>query len=469
MNDDAAKTQTLPERTESPGAGLAPLKPHLFLVLEADRPGAGGARYALEGVDEVLIGRGPKRAAERGTFEGRRRLTVRVPGQWMSSAHTRLVLEKDGWVVEDAGSKNGTFLRGDRIDRARSGDGDLIDAGRTFFALRAALPTPGPFARDTDWAELELLSPGLRTLLPDTAERLEALARVMSSNVSVLLFGESGTGKELLARAVHERSKRAGSFVAVNCGALPGALVESLLFGHVRGAFSSAVRDEPGLVRSAAGGTLFLDEIGDLPLPAQASLLRILQEREVLPVGGTRAVPVDLRVVSATHRPLDALAARGAFRADLLARLDGFRHTVPPLRSRREDLGLLIASLLARLGQGARDSASFTPAAVRLLASHGWPSNVRELEQALARAFALSEGNRIDAPALSLGSSMAAASGSAGLGEADARLREQLIAELARHQGNVSEVARSMGKARMQIQRWMQRFGVDAEAYRKAR
>jgi transcriptional regulator of acetoin/glycerol metabolism len=465
---DPGASETLREGKERAGVGLAPLKPHLFVVLEADRPAAGGARYALEGVEEVLIGRGKERKATLETMVGRRRLVVRVPGPWMSSAHVRIVLERDGWVAEDTGSKNGTLLGGARIRRAPWREGELLEAGHTLFALRPAMPTPKAATLDAETSAAVGLLPGLETLCPELGTRFEALSGVLRSNVPVLLLGESGTGKEVVARALHGRSGR-DPFVAVNCGALPIALVESLLFGHVRGSFSSALRDEPGLVRSADGGTLFLDEIGDLPLAAQASLLRVLQEREVLPVGGTRPFPVDLRVICATHRPLDLLVARGAFRADLLARLDGFRHMLPPLRERVEDLGLLVALLLRKLVPGREGTVSFSPAAAQRLACHTWPSNVRELEQALARALALSLDGRVDEAALSLNGAGSVSSRPHADAEADARIHERLIAELARHRGNVSQVARSMGKARMQVQRWMQRFGVDAADYRKPR
>jgi DNA-binding NtrC family response regulator len=470
-NKDPGASETLREGSDKAGVGLAPLKPHLFVVLEADRPAAGGARYGLEGIDEVLVGRGKERRATRETVGGRRRLVVRVPGRWMSSAHVRITLEGDGWVAEDAGSKNGTLLGGAPIRRVPWREGELLEAGHTLFALRPALPTPRAASPDADMAAAAGRSPGLETVYPEMGARFDALSRVVGSNVPVLLLGESGTGKEVVARALHERSAR-DPFVAVNCGALPTALVESLLFGHVRGSFSSALRDEPGLVRSADGGTLFLDEIGDLPLVAQASLLRVLQEREVLPVGGTRPSPVDLRVICATHRPLDLLVGRGAFRADLLARLDGFRHTLPPLRDRIEELGLLVAMLLRKLVPGREGTISFSPAAAQRLVRHMWPGNVRELEQALARALALSVDGRVDEGALSLdGAGGVTSRPQADLAdaEADARIHERLIAELARHRGNVSEVARSMGKARMQVQRWMRRFGLDAEDYRKSR
>jgi transcriptional regulator with GAF, ATPase, and Fis domain len=206
----------------------------------------------------------------------------------------------------------------------------------------------------------------------------------------VLLLGETGTGKELLARAIHRLSERKGPFVAVNCGALPMTLVEAQLFGHVRGAFSGAVADAPGLLRSSDGGTLLLDEVGDLPEPSQAALLRALQEREVMPVGGVRAIKTDLRVVAATHQPLEKLVAQGDFRKDFYARLAGYSFSLPPLRERREDIGLLV-------GAFARERPiRLTAAAGRALLRYPWPLNVRELHQALDVAATLAEGELID-------------------------------------------------------------------------
>ena len=209
----------------------------------------------------------------------------------------------------------------------------------------------------------------------------------------VLICGESGTGKEIAARALHSASLRArGPFVAENCAAVPEGLFESLLFGHVRGAFSGAVRAHEGLFQQARGGTLLLDEIGDLPLPLQARLLRALQERQVRPLGATAIVSLDARIVAATNADLPALVREGRFRADLLYRLRGAELELPPLRRRIEDLPVLAASILSRLdpprcGPGWR----ITPAALRLLLSHDWPGNVRELSAELERAAALAE------------------------------------------------------------------------------
>jgi DNA-binding NtrC family response regulator len=290
--------------------------------------------------------------------------------------------------------------------------------------------------------------------------------------VSDILRGETGTGKEVLARAVHELSGRPGALIAVNCGALPPTLLESELFGYRKGAFSSAVEDRPGLVRAADRGTLFLDEIGDLPLSSQAALLRVLQEREVMPLGGTRAVKVDLRVVCATHRDLEDQVARAQFRADLYARLSGHTFAIPALRERREDLGLLTAALLRRIAPD--QDVRLEPEAVRAICRHSWPLNVRELEKCLASAVVLARGAAIGLEHLpaAIGAGVAI-TGEPGDGAAidAAKLRrldrrEQLAAALQAHRGNISAVARALGKARSQVQRWLHDFGLDPEQYR---
>jgi DNA-binding NtrC family response regulator len=281
-----------------------------------------------------------------------------------------------------------------------------------------------------------------------------------------MIRGETGTGKEILARAVHGLSRRPGEFVAINCGGLTDTLIESELFGHKKGAFSGATDDTLGLVRAAHGGTLLLDEIGDLPPASQSAFLRVLQEREVIAVGSTRPVPVDLRVVSATHRDLEDLVARGRFRADLLARVSGFRLDLPPLRERREDLGLLVAHLLERItGEEDAGGATFTEAAARALFRHDWPHNVRELEKVLAAAVVLAAGQPIDVA--HLGPAVAEAPAAPAPGEEDEQLRARLVELLTQHEGNISAVARAMGKARMQIHRWMRRFGIGPDEFRK--
>ncbi|AKF11536.1 sigma-54-dependent transcriptional regulator [Sandaracinus amylolyticus] len=219
----------------------------------------------------------------------------------------------------------------------------------------------------------------------------ERIARIARSDATVLLLGESGTGKELAARMLHSLSPRAhGRFVAINCGALPADLLESELFGHVRGAFTGAVRDKEGLFAAASGGTLLLDEVGDAPPQVQVKLLRVLQEREVVAVGATRATPVDVRVVAATHRDLRAAVERGTFREDLFYRLHVVPVEMPALRDRREDIPLLAELFLARAASRHRLSEPhLTSDALRILRAHDWPGNVRELANVIEGAALL--------------------------------------------------------------------------------
>jgi transcriptional regulator of acetoin/glycerol metabolism len=457
--------QTLDEVAHG-AAGAAGDAPVLFVVLEGDRPIARGARFSLVGIEAVAFGRGPSRLATRSS-DGRA-LDLRVPGRWISSTHAVLRAVGGAWIVEDAGSRNGTFVNGVRVTNHVLREGDVVETGRVYFRVRGAPATEGAIVRDVDAGRSEQPF-GLQTLLPELEESHAALVRVARGGaVPILLLGPTGSGKEVIAREVHAQSGRSGPFVAVNCGALPAALVESLLFGHVKGAFSGAARDELGFVRSADGGTLFLDEIGDLPAASQAALLRALQEHEVTPVGATRAVTVDLRVVAATHRPLDALEGGAAFRSDLLARLRGYTHRLPALRHRREDLGGILADVLVRVAGPRAGKLTLTPEAARALLGYAWPLNIRELHQAMASAVALAVEDVIDAkhlpPELFALPTPGAAQPSAP--SLDDALRDKLVALLHEHKGNVTAVARAMGKAPAQIHRWMRRFEIDPDVYR---
>jgi DNA-binding NtrC family response regulator len=215
-------------------------------------------------------------------------------------------------------------------------------------------------------------------------------------DATVLITGESGTGKELVARAIHARSSRANRpFVGVNCGALPADLLETELFGHARGAFTGAVRDRAGRCEVAQDGTLFLDEIGDMPVPLQVKLLRVLQERSFERVGESRSRPFRARVVAATHQDLARAVAEKRFREDLFYRLNVVPLHLPPLRERREDLDLLIAHLLDKIGQRRSRALRLSPSAMRALLSFDWPGNVRQLENALEYATAVCDGQTI--------------------------------------------------------------------------
>ncbi|MCU0704273.1 MAG: sigma-54 dependent transcriptional regulator [Fimbriiglobus sp.] len=245
--------------------------------------------------------------------------------------------------------------------------------------------------RDADAAVLASADQGMRLAL-------DTVFAVAASEATVLLRGESGTGKGVLAKAVHARSRRAaGPFVTVHCPSLSAELLESDLFGHTRGAFTGAVRDTAGKVAAAAGGTLFLDEVGDLPLPLQPKLLRLVQDRTYERVGEATVKTADVRLVAATNRDLEAEVAAGRFREDLLYRLNVIEVTVPPLRDRKADLLPLADHLLALFaGSAYKPVAGFTPAAREALARHRWPGNVRELRNAVERAVLLSKGAEID-------------------------------------------------------------------------
>lgn len=386
----------------------------------------------------------------------------------MSESHATLERQPNDWVLVDQGSKNGSRVGERKLARAPLVDGDLLELGGTFFRFRSTVRTPVMAPADVDASSLSGLVARLATLMPSLIRDLEVLDRVARSDVAILLLGETGTGKEILARALHDASERAGAFVAVNCGAMPAPLVEGMLFGHKRGAFSGAVSTEIGFVRAADGGTLFLDEIGDLQPPAQAALLRVLQEREVLPIGNTVPVRVDVRVVAATHRPLGTLVARESFRHDLYARLSGYTFMLPPLRDRLDDLGLLIASI-ARARRKERD-APFeigAPAMRALLRPHPWPNNVRELVHHVAVGRLLGSDHRIKHvpipdPQLSFKTKW----GAQPLPSSDDALRAELVSNLTLYAGNVTRVGQAMGKARTQVQRWLRRFDLDPRRFR---
>ena len=244
--------------------------------------------------------------------------------------------------------------------------------------------TPGD-AEASAWRE------GIITRSPKMEDLLRQARLVADSDASVLIYGDSGTGKELLARAIHRASpRREKPFVGVNCGAIPAELLESELFGHARGAFTGAIAAHKGLFQAADGGTLFLDEIGDMPLPLQVKLLRVLQESEVRPVGSTQAIPVDVRVISATHRDLEEQRASGRFREDLYYRLNVVSLHLPALSQRREDIPLLAAHILRNLSERYRKPApTLAPDAMASLVAAPWPGNVRQLLNLLEQAVAL--------------------------------------------------------------------------------
>ena len=400
---------------------------------------------SLVGVSEASIGRGPaRRWAAAG---GRARLDL--ADRWISQDHARLVRDGDRWAIEDAGSRNGTRVNRERVERKTVADGDVVECGGTTLMLRrVARPgfTGQPLAERPE---------ALRTLNPTLDHELDVLRKVARSPIPVLVLGESGTGKEGIAGVVHSLSGRDGPLVAVNCGALPANLVESELFGSRRGAFSGA-EDRPGLIRGAERGTLFLDEVAELPLSSQAALLRVLQEKQILPLGAPRPIPIDVRVVAATNRPVDELAEEGQLRRDLYARLRGYELRLPPLRDRLEDLGLLTAALVRKHDPGGAPR-TLSRAAASALFAHRWPLNIRELEQSLSAALAIA-GAEIDVEHLPASVREAGSSFPASMSE-----RERLVATIQRHGGNLSAVARALVTSRSQLYRLLARHAIQPD------
>lgn len=451
------KTETDARR---PRRGL-PFEPstHAIIALECARATEGAFRVRLD--TNARIGRGDRRQIVRsgGTEAGR--CQIRIPDPRMSADHALFARDAEGWQIEDCGSKNGTFLNGAPVtSRARLSDGDLCRFGQTLVIFREDWPSdPG----SPDVLESVAGASALTTLVPTLARRFEDLSRISATDATVLLLGETGTGKEVVAGAIHALSRRRGDLVSVNCGALPRQLIESALFGHKRGAFSGAIADHVGLLRSAEGGTILLDEVGDLPLDTQVVLLRALQEHEVVPVGATRPVAIDARVIAATNRDVEALVRAGSFREDLFARLAGFTLRLPPLRERREDLGLLVGALLRRLAPSR--PISLTSSAGEALFAHDWPRNIRELEKCLERACALADDGEIDAVHLELPVPARRAVAPAPQ-VTDEERRAQLVEALTANQGNLVWVARALKTSRSQVHRWLKRYALSPDDFK---
>ncbi len=304
------------------------------------------------------------------------------------------------------------------------------------------------------------------TAAPEMAKVARTIERVAPTNVSVMLLGASGTGKELLARGVHDCSVRKdGSFVAINCAAIPENLLESELFGHEKGAFTGAVKTTPGKIELADGGTLFLDEVGDIPLPLQVKLLRFLQERTIERVGGRKAISVDTRIVCATHQDLEAMIGAGNFREDLFYRLAEIVVKVPPLSDRPGDAVLLAKHFLTRLAKEMNPQVKgFAPDALAAIDSWAWPGNVRELENRVKRAVIMADGKLVTAEDLDLTQSAAdgadiALNLKAAREQADRRMIRQA---LARSEGNISNTAKLLGISRPTLYDLLKQYDLHA-------
>jgi DNA-binding NtrC family response regulator len=309
-------------------------------------------------------------------------------------------------------------------------------------------------------------------------ERLMAqIERVAASESRVAIQGETGTGKELVARAIHQKSaRRNGPFVTLNCAAVPAELIESELFGHEKGSFTGASGRHIGKFEQAGGGTLFLDEIGDMPLPMQAKLLRVLEEGEIERVGGDKPIPVDARVVVATHRNLEELVRQGAFRPDLFHRIYVFPLVLPPLRERAEEIPALAAYFAGQIAaQNAWKERKFSNEALEILKQYAWPGNVRELRNVVERALLLSASDIITAEDINLAlpASRSAEPGvAANNGTLAQRMevfeREVLLVELRRQHHHMTNAARALGLERSHLYKKCQQLGIDLRAERKS-
>lgn len=385
---------------------------------------------------------------------------LEIPDPFMSGEHASMDKKGTALVISDAGSRNGTRVNGAAVDEHRLADGDLIEVGHSMLCYREvsevlveALDRQG---------DRPCLGP-TRTLCGEMAALGNALERIGPSSEPVLILADTGSGKEVAAAAVHRISGRRGEFRAVDCGAVPENLFESTFFGHKKGAFTSAEADRTGEIELAHGGTLFLDEVGNMTAAAQAKLLRVIETGTLTPVGGTKPTRVDVRWVAATNRDL---FGDDDFREDLLRRLAGYVARIPPLRQRREDLGILCAHLLTDAGAA---KASITPAAARTLFCGDFGGNIRELRAALRSASLLAGDQPIDSAHLPVVPNAPGpphkkpAAPRKGRSSAD---REAIEAALRETGGNVVRTAETLGTHARQVYRWIERFGIELDQYR---
>ncbi len=322
-----------------------------------------------------------------------------------------------------------------------------------------------PAAADQSWrGEMITRNPAMEDVL--TKARL-----VAESDASVFIYGESGTGKELLAQAIHRASpRRDRPFVAINCGAIPEQLLESELFGHVKGSFTGATRDHKGLFLTADKGTIFLDEIGDMPITLQVKLLRVLQEKQVRPVGSTQSYDVDVRVISATHRNIEAEMSAGNFREDLYYRLNVVALQLPPLAERREDIPVLAKHFLTQLSEKYKKNiAGFGPEALEALVSASWPGNIRQLYNVVEQAVALSTTPLIS-PALLQQAIQHQQNEFASFEEARRKFERDYLAQIMRiTEGNVTQAARLAKRNRTEFYKLLQRHQLDPKLFKAAK
>jgi transcriptional regulator of acetoin/glycerol metabolism len=371
----------------------------------------------------------------------------------ISRLHAEVAPTHGGVVVTDAGSRNGTYVAGRRLgpDPTTAPFGSVLRIGRALLiAMRDVRPFEPIVAGDASLIGGPSLDPVRR-----------AISNFGRARIPVLVRGETGTGKELVARALHAASSREGPFLAVNCAALPMELVESELFGHRRGAFSGSDHSRRGLFRSADGGTLLLDEIGDLPLDAQAKLLRVLETGEVRAVGEDGARAVDVRVVAATNRDLGAMMAIDHFREDLFHRIATVQIELPPLRDRPEDVPLLVGHFLVDSG------VQISVFAMERLIGHRWPGNVRELKNTLAGAIAAARSREVHEIQIEDVEELAEPISQRRAELGDEEQKSRIVAALDATGGNVSQAARNLGMRRARIYELLTALEIDPAQFRR--
>ncbi|MFG0333750.1 MAG: sigma-54 interaction domain-containing protein, partial [Maioricimonas sp. JB049] len=335
---------------------------------------------------------------------------------------------------------------------------------------------PGPLAAPADPDDLTMKFPSITASSPPMMEILEIMDRVAQTDTNVLITGESGTGKEVVARAIHEHSRRrTEAFQVIDCTAIPESLFESVLFGHAKGAFTGAVADQDGLLRRSDGGTAFFDELAELPVASQAKLLRVVQERVFTPVGRTKPVHIDTRYICATNRDLQEEVNAGRFRQDLYYRLGVIHMELPPLRKRGDDVIMLAELFLKDLQGGEIRVHGFSDEVVEQFRRYRWPGNIRELRNVIERAVALSRSETVelsDLPgpirdAMSTAASPVAALAEISREEAlDNADQQYLAALLKKHAGNVSQAARQAGLSRQGMHNLLVRHGLKANDFR---
>ena len=420
---------------------------------------AAGSVFVLRGKKRFTIGRGVGS-------------DVLLPDPSVSSCHAELFLDDDGSVtLHDVGSSNGTRVGGIGLGRGTLYGAAEVQIGECAVRVSAVRSSNVAVTTSQEFCGILGRSAAMRELF----SRMERLA---PTPLSTLILGETGTGKELFARALHERSGRPGSFVVLNCAAIPAQLAESMILGHRKGAFTGATEDRAGVFEEANGGSLFLDEVGELPLELQPKLLRVLQERVVSRIGDAQGRSVDVRLVAATHRPLGDMVSAGAFRLDLYERIRQMEIELPPLRERREDIPMLAARFVAAVAESLGEDRRLTPSAMAALAGGEWPGNVRGLRNTVERgAYLCTHPPLVSASDLGMKAPARAQEPAAPL-QIEPLLFELPLKEAMRHQeeafkrefcfqmlqrcdGNLSEAARRMDYSRKGLRALLRRLGVE--------